>query len=321
MLFWIHVISCLITLLAVSQATKNLSEMEYNKPPVWKRDLKVYAREDLPVNFTWANHQGENWLTPELKELYGVPSCNKNNAPFAAVVMLSDRVQIMRGDPLWDPIFIRQSMILCNFFDVGCFGGVTGVDLMQINRTHPRPDVCEIYEQEGHPEAELCQVFGVESHGNITGELNIMNEVIQRGPVMCTFDVPRSFHDYPNHTYRDPNITRKQQSVTIVGWGEELDTDPNVTEGDRKMVNYWTVRSTYWLEETISKVIRGVNYNGLETNCTWLIPCDHWANYTSEYTDFPIPAAASDENDGESDGEPTEAAANPEDKEKGHTEL
>lgn len=114
------------------------------------------------------------------------------------------------------------------------------------------------------------RTYKVDDFGRRDGELAIMNEVFQRGPVACNIATPSPFHEYTGGIFCDETGDQHTTHVvSIVGFGEE--------DG----VPYWRVRNSwgsYWGEEGFFKVCRGNNNINIETNCIWATPVDTWTH-------------------------------------------
>jgi hypothetical protein len=93
------------------------------------------------------------------------------------------------------------------------------------------------------------------------GEAAMMNEIYQRGPIVCSIAADNDFtYGYRGGVYRGKNSTDVDHNVEVVGWGEEGET------------KFWHVRNswgTFWGEMGFFKVQRGNNHLMLEA-------CDCW---------------------------------------------
>jgi cathepsin X len=111
-------------------------------------------------------------------------------------------------------------------------------------------------------------VYGTDEYGEVQGEVNMMQEIYQRGPLACGIAVPDSLENYTSGIYHD--TTGDQDichDVSIVGYGVENGT------------KYWLVRNSWgahWGENGFFRVIRGINNIAIESDCSWATPKDTW---------------------------------------------
>lgn len=112
--------------------------------------------------------------------------------------------------------------------------------------------------------------YFLDAYGQVSGpgEEAMMNEMKQRGPIVCSMATPEVF-DYGYHggIAMDPfhNETEVDHDVEVVGWGE--------TAGGQK---YWLIRNswgTYWGTLGFFKLERGTNALQIESgDCWWATP-------------------------------------------------
>jgi len=107
--------------------------------------------------------------------------------------------------------------------------------------------------------------LNISEHGMVTGEKEMMAEVLRRGPIACGINA------IPLLSYTDGVVGSSDNSidhvVSITGWGSDTDG-----------TGYWHVRNSwgeYWGERGWAKVKRGVESMGLEEGCFWAVP-SHW---------------------------------------------
>ncbi|CRG96215.1 dipeptidyl aminopeptidase 1, putative [Plasmodium gallinaceum] len=120
------------------------------------------------------------------------------------------------------------------------------------------------------------------------GEKIMMNEIYKNGPIVASFEATPDFYNYEDGIYyvnEYPhakrcsvdaknlnvfNITgweKVNHAIVIVGWGEEVI--------DGKKYKYWTARNSWgknWGKDGYFKVIRGVNFNGIESQTLYIEP-------------------------------------------------
>lgn len=102
--------------------------------------------------------------------------------------------------------------------------------------------------------------FYVKQYGFVSGEIAMMNEIYQHGPITCGMTTPDEFaYGYHGGVWTDK--TGDQDSdhlVEVVGWGEE--------HGQK----YWKIRNSwgsYWGENGWFKLRRGINNMRIEEQC------------------------------------------------------
>ena len=117
---------------------------------------------------------------------------------------------------------------------------------------------------------ERYRIFKVAQFGDVKGEVNMMQEIYQRGPIVCNIAVPQLFRNYPGGIFTDS--TKYQyptHSVEIVGYGIENNT------------KYWYGKNSwgsYWGEEGYFKLERGKNTLLVESDCVFGEPEDTWTD-------------------------------------------
>ena len=84
----------------------------------------------------------------------------------------------------------------------------------------------------------------------------MMNEIYQRGPIVCGVAVPWKLKHYTGGIFKDEkNATKVVHVISVVGYGEE------------NGVKYWLVRNSwgsYWGEQGFMRIIRGINNLNIE---------------------------------------------------------
>lgn len=96
----------------------------------------------------------------------------------------------------------------------------------------------------------------------------MMNEIYQRGPIACAMAVPDELVNYTGGVYVDTTGNLElDHDISVVGWGVEDGT------------KYWLIRNSwgsYWGENGMLKLIRGINNLNIEGYCSWAEPKDTW---------------------------------------------
>ena len=52
----------------------------------------------------------------------------------------------------------------------------------------------------------------------------MMNEIINRGPIVCAIKSTAEFHQYTSGIFIGPDVSSKEElnhAISVVGWGEE----------------------------------------------------------------------------------------------------
>jgi cathepsin X len=118
-------------------------------------------------------------------------------------------------------------------------------------------------------------IYGIEEYGPVSGEENMMNEIVKRGPISCGVSVTADFENYKQGIITDPTNATIDHEISIVGYGVDND------------VPYWYGRNSwgqFWGEEGFFKIYRGNNTLKIESSCSWAVPRDTWTNYTMNNT-------------------------------------
>jgi len=264
---------------------------------VVKHPLKILPFEKLPKNWLWNNINGTNFLTVIRNQF--IPQYCGSCWSFGSTSSLSDRIKIMRNAQWPDYELAPQVLLSCAQVSHGCSGGSSGVAYQYIYNYNITHESCSNYQARGWknglgctPEVKCrtcdsngnCKVpdsypiFSIEEYGFVKGELNMMNEIYQRGPISCAMDSTK----IANYTGGIVNATEGgkvlNHIISIVGFGEE------------NSVPYWLVRNTHgsaWGEKGFFRIIRGINNLGIESSCYWAVPRDTWTNNVRNYSTSP----------------------------------
>ena len=114
------------------------------------------------------------------------------------------------------------------------------------------------------------RVYRVDEYGNVAGEDAMMQEIYQRGPILCGIAVLLELEEYTGGIFCDTTgDIQVVHAVSVVGYGEENEN------------KYWLVRNswgTHWGEQGFFRVCRGVNSLAIESNCQWATPLDTWTD-------------------------------------------
>jgi cathepsin X len=217
---------------------------------------------------------------------------------------LSDRIKIIRKAAWPDVNLAPQVLISCNNVAQGCNGGDPRQAYEWIHQNNITDETCSPYQAYGHTNGLGCsaeikckncapykgceaqsraKIFSVGEYAALSGELNMMNELYQRGPITCEIAVTDKLINYTGGIFVD-RTGRKDldHDVSITGWGEENGT------------KYWIIRNSwgsYWGEKGNFRLIRGIDNLGVETTCSYGVPVDTWTkdirNETKPSLKFP----------------------------------
>ncbi|CAK9191566.1 unnamed protein product [Sphagnum troendelagicum] len=255
------------------------------KPKVLSKQPHEYLDlTQLPKAWDWRNVNGISYVTKDLNQ--HIPVYCGSCWAHAALSSLADRHKIFRKAQ-WPDIHYSVQVILNCASEAGtCHGGdPLGVYKYMYEKGLPE-ETCQLYkatddectpinicrtceppvnEEHCSPVTDYPRHMVVE-YGKVHGELNMMAEIYERGPMACGID-SRLLHFYTggilvlNNT--DPPI--HDHLVSIAGWGEE------------NGLKYWIIRNswgTYWGENGWFRMQRGVDALTIEDNCSWGVPKD-----------------------------------------------
>ncbi|KAL9649577.1 hypothetical protein ABK040_003254 [Willaertia magna] len=171
---------------------------------------------------------------------------------FSASEVLSDRFCIAtfnrsqaEGGRI-DVVLAPQDMVSCNWYNMGCDGGILNLAWLYLEHTGIVPDACLPYVS-GSGNVPSCPKTCV--NGNYTNvalnsvkykastfhnlglfefwerELKIQEEIIARGPVQTGFSVYQDFMNYKSGVYsHQTGSFLGGHAVKIVGWGVDKGT-------------------------------------------------------------------------------------------------
>jgi len=164
-------------------------------------------------------------------------------------------------------------LLSCSNENFGCNGGYGLSAYNWIYKNQITDDTCSPYRARGHTNGYKCSnttmckdcpgkggdcfvpdsynIYEIEQFGNVSGEEAMMQEIFQRGPIVCGIAVPQNlFYNYTGGIYEDKTGDKRiVHDVSVVGYGVE------------NGVKYWLVRNswgTFWGEDGFFRVVRGI---------------------------------------------------------------
>lgn len=287
-----HYLLLILVVLACAKIDINLYKSHkhnYNFVPKVDTPLETKPFTDLPTTFWWGNVNNTNFLTFQRNQHIPV-YCGACWA-FSATSALSDRIKIQRKAQWPDINLSPQVLLSCEDVDDGCSGGDARTAYEWISKNNITDETCSPYQALGHTNGLGCtaevkckncmpgkgcwaqhnaKIYGVDQFGDVAGELDMMNEIYQRGPITCAIAVTEALINYTKGVFVD--TTGKDSldhDISVTGWGEENGT------------KYWTIRNSwgeYWGEKGDFRLVRGINNLGIEATCSWATPRNTWAN-------------------------------------------
>jgi len=257
------------------------------QPSVVKNPLPQLSREEIPDQWLWNDVNGTSFLT--LVRNQHIPQYCGACWSFATTSSLADRIKIARNAQWPDCELAPQILLSCNQGEnLGCHGGNPSLAFEYIYNYSIAHESCSNYQALGWDTGLNCTdeikckncdpdkgcfvppsypIYTVEEFGNVLGEVAMMNEVYQRGPIVCGIDA-RGLENYTGGIINDTSgMNEQNHAVSIVGFGVENN------------VPYWMVRNSwgsYYGEDGYFRIIRGTNNLGIETGCNWGVPKDTW---------------------------------------------
>eukprot|EP01016_Furgasonia_blochmanni_P008229 TRINITY_DN13312_c0_g1_i1.p1 TRINITY_DN13312_c0_g1~~TRINITY_DN13312_c0_g1_i1.p1 ORF type:complete len:602 (+),score=61.42 TRINITY_DN13312_c0_g1_i1:3-1808(+) len=252
--------------------------------PVATTTLHKLPIHKLPSEFHWGNASGKNLLTPVQSQNNPQYCCS--GWAHSVVSSLSDRIKIQRNGTWPDVRLSPQPLLSCDSRSDGCVGGSPISALQYIYENDISDESCSPYQGFGRTNGKVCSpeiicsdcsgykctpslsylLYGISEFGEIHGEFEMMNEIIQRGPIVCGIAPRPNFIEYTSGILNDEiktKVDELEHAVSIVGWGEHNGT------------KYWVVKNSwgsFWGEDGYAKIVRGTNAFGIESECVWGVP-------------------------------------------------
>lgn len=288
--------SCKILLLVLLPLVLSIDVSAYRKLPTPEapftpriiKPLPEIPQANLPTSFWWGNVNGTNYLTYQRNQ--HIPIYCGSCWAFAVTSSLSDRIKIRRNAQWPDINIAPQILISCENENNGCDGGDTRYAYEWIHKNNITDETCSPYQAYGHTNGVGCsseircknclptkgcwaqeraKIYTVEEYGIISGELAMMNEIYQRGPITCVIAVTDALINYTGGVFEDhTGRVDEDHDISVNGWGEEADG-----------TKYWIIRNSwgsYWGEGGNFRLVRGKNNLNIEKTCTWGTPADTW---------------------------------------------
>ncbi|CAB4056578.1 CTSZ [Lepeophtheirus salmonis] len=238
-------------------------------------------RAYAPPEWDWGNVHGRNFLT-QAKNQHIPQYCGSCWAQ-AVTSSMSDRIKIIRK---------------------GCHGGEAQNSHEWIHKYGITDETCSIYLARGHDngapctKTEICRncepgaatcyepkvfpKYFIDEYGPVEGdnpieqEDNMMKEIFERGPIVCSIAVTEELvKNYTSGIFYDKTGDKNLvHDISVVGYGVESG------------VKFWRIRNswgTYWGEKGFFRLVRGVNNLAIESgNCNWAQPKYPHTNGTIE---------------------------------------
>lgn len=280
-----NLITFLIILVAVFGYDRN--ELRLQDPEVVGEVVKsplphTYIKSsDLPDAYDIRNIDGMNFATTDLNQ--HIPQYCGSCWAHASFSSIADRLRIASKGSERDVIPSVQALINCGSAG-SCNGGDSNAANAWVYKNGGIPDVtCQQYEASNNiciPEnycrncdygSSSCYAMDeyplvtVSEYGSVTGEENIMAEMMARGPVACYIDA-NCIEEYDGGVadYSACGVMTNH-AIQLSGWGEDEGTP------------YWIGRNswgTYWGEHGWFRIKRGVQTEGsyLPKTCYWAVP-------------------------------------------------
>ena len=254
---------------------------------------------EAPAEWRWDTSPKFNMLTA-LRNQHIPEYCGACWA-FAATSALSDRIKILRNAAFPDIFISPQVLLSCATEENdGCEGGDGLLAYKYIYENLITDETGSPYRARGHTNGLKCgnttlakdcphdgnkcfvpreyDIYEIEEYGHIVnGEEEMIQELFQRGPIVCAMAVTLEFfHNYTGGIYEDTTgYLDLNHDVSVVGYGEE--------NGQK----YWLVRNswgTFWGESGLFRIVRGTNNMGIESDCAFAVPKNTWTKHDKHET-------------------------------------
>ena len=190
----------------------------------------------------------------------------------------------------WPDIQLSEQVLLsCDKQHRGCSGGWPFLAFKWIKDNGITDNTCSPYQALGYRNGLDCssqvecmectqqgcsaknkfQKYYVDEFGFLSGEQEMMEEITQNGPIVCSWSTPLSIYTHKSGIYFDKTGRKSfDHEVEIIGFGVE------------NGVKFWHIKNswgTQYADDGFFKVVRGVNNIAIETNCSWALPLDTWS--------------------------------------------
>ena len=243
---------------------------------------------DIPSDFSWTNYNGVNYVNSIVNQ--HTPQFCGSSWALATVGVLNDRIKIMRKAAWPDIQLSPQVLLSCDKSQRGCEGGFPLHAFKWIKEHGISDSSCSPYQSKGHTNGlewsnelecidwtadgwkpkDLYNKYFVDDYGTISGEQEMLEEIVQNGPIACSWTASKTFQEYKGGILVDLTKSTEYNHVwQVVGFGVE------------NGIKYWQVKNTWGTtfgENGFIRIIRGVNNAGIENSCSWAIPQDTWSS-------------------------------------------
>jgi len=254
-------------------------------------------KADPPAEFTWGNKNGVGYLSKTLNQ--HIPQYCGSCWAHGAVSALADRIKIARNGQSPDIDLSIQYILNCGGDVAGsCYGGDAGGTYEFIHQTGFIPyDTCIPYSACSSDSDEgfcaqadwtcsaintcrTCNTFTesggkcvalnhfpnatISQYGTVSGEKDMMNEIISHGPIACGIDA-EGIVNYAGGIANVPGPSSINHVVSVVGWGVDTPTS----------TPYWIIRNSWgqtYGELGYFRLVRGQNQLQIESSCNWAKP-------------------------------------------------
>jgi cathepsin C len=218
--------------------------------------------------FDWRNKDGKNWLEPVVTQ-GDCGSCYT----ISTVHMLTARNRISSGS-VSEPSFSISFPLYCSEYNQGCDGGYGFLQSKWNEDVGLVPENCLPFSQGGGSCSVVssCNLGGkryrASGHHYVGGYYggsdadSIRQELMEKGPVVMSFEPKEDFMYYKNGVYQSgPNKIHQEweqvdHAVLLVGYG---------VDGKQE---YWTLQNSWgndWGEDGYFRMARGTDESGCES--------------------------------------------------------
>jgi len=243
--------------------------------------------ESLPRVWDWRNVSGVNYCSPNRNQ--HIPVYCGSCWVFGSLGALNDRFNIARKGRWPMANLSPQEIIDCNGKG-SCQGGEVG-NVYEHAKLHGLVEEgCNNYKAVNEKCTPLTRCgtcwpnscdpvqnytkYYVKDYGTLSGRLNMMSEIHNRGPLACAIGATSRFEfNYTSGIYAELSDTSSNHIVSVTGWGYD----------EEQKLEYWIVRNSWgdafgemgWFRvvTSIYQNGRGDLYNmGIERECYYVDP-------------------------------------------------